>query len=159
MAYKYCKQTTINHPKYNDKFAKPLSVAIKDEGGPNVDYHSIVVDLDAMAKSKHKDNTESTMDIFFGISNEETSKDPKICLVDFKYRVDGKFNSSLSDCQKKVGGSISILGRDISFYNKYYFVFSDKEQVARRILNSKKFNNPNDPLQFINTDTLLKLFW
>lgn len=162
MAYKYCEKTTKSHPKYEDKFAKPLSVAIKDEGGPNVGFHSIVVDLDAMEKEnalRQKRNKMSTMDIFFGVSQAVTQKSPQICLVDFKYRVKGKSDFDINDCKQKIKESIAMLGRDVMIHANYYFVFSENNQVKRNILYRKNMSNPNSPMKFINTDTFIGLFW
>lgn len=162
MAYKYCEKTTKKHPKYKDVFAKPLSVAIKDEGGPIIGIHSIVVDLDAMEKDnalRQNRNQISTMDIFFGISQEVTHKSPQICLVDFKYRVKGNSGFDIKDCEKKIKGSIVILGRDVIIHPNYYFVFSENNQVKRSILSRKNLSNPNSPMKFINTNTFTELFW
>ncbi len=162
MAYKYCGQTTKNHPKYNKKFAKPLSKVIKDEGGPSVGCHSTVVNLDAMEADsalRQKRNKMSTMDIFFGVSQEISHKSPHICLVDFKYKVKGKSEFDINDCKKKVNDSIVVIGRDVMIYPNYYFVFSENNQVKRSILSRKNMSNPNSPMKFINTDSFIGLFW
>lgn len=166
MAYKYCKTTTEDQPLYNQHSS--CIVALKDivarEGGEKINEVSKVVALDAVAQCNHPHQTPSTMDAAFCVAEhreydgKEKIVNGKWCLVEFKYDIKSVRSLKKEDIEKKINGSKQLIGYDIPFYGKFYFVFSNK-QLGRNVLNRISGGNPHSPYIPFTTQELLQEFF
>ena len=139
MAYKYCEETTRSQPLYYNNLSCVIKLkdVVKREGGENISDISEVIDLDAVAQHKHPNQTPSTMDVVFCIAEpkklgkqveykktgQKTTVNGRWCLVELKYDVRSLQSLKKDDIEKKINGSKQLIGYDIPFYNKYYFIF------------------------------------
>jgi hypothetical protein len=124
---KYCKTTTNSHPlalKHNDCL-KGINEIVLKEGGKNgiFEHHQIALNLDDVeVKLKHPER-KATMDMSFGVSVD--TKNPKMVLVDFKFKHKSAKTLGKHDLEAKIDGSIALLSRDIDILNEYFFIFND----------------------------------
>lgn len=121
----------------------------------------IVVNLDKIEKilaKKNRRECNATMDIFLGVSKRLTEK--KIALVEFKFDVKNPTGISKSDLEKKVNGSIGLLGNEKPILQRYYFVFnSNKIAQAQWWLNRLFSGKVNNPYQAVTEDILHQIYW
>lgn len=147
----YCEHTTKNHPisLSHPSCLEELSNVIKNEGGNNsgCPTNCFVLNLDKLVKNNNFSHM-SSMDISFGISTERIN--PKIVLVEFKYNLKSPKNITKNEIEDKINDSITLLSREPSINNEYYFVFPSKikEQALRHFYSLFRKNT-----KYLITDT------
>jgi hypothetical protein len=160
----YDRPTTESHPLSQDypKCVNILGSVILAEGGScisNLGDDIMVLNLDNVAIAQKASNIVSTMDVTFGITNE-SGRNAKMVLVDFKFRQKNVENIGKSDLEDKVKGSVSLMGSTPPILPQYYFVFPPKlkNQAISRI--ARLFSNrPNIPYKSVDIDDLLAIYF
>lgn len=163
--FKYCLQTTKTHSL---AIAHPRCLcAVKEiicnEGGRAKEFNDEqVVNLDGveieLAKKERRCTNNSTMDVFLGVSLDR--KSPTIALVEFKFNVKKCYQVSKSDLDKKIRGSIFILGNEVPIIKKYYIVFDTSIIVpAKAMLKRMSQEKPNNQYIAVTEQELKQIFW
>ena len=160
----YDKPTTENHQLSlkNPKCLEMLDKIIVDEGGScsrKLGNDVVVLNLDKVAKGLKAARTISTMDMTFGVT-DENGKNAKMVLVDFKFRHKTVSTIGKSDLEDKVKDSRDIMGNIPPILPQCYFVFTTKltNQATRHI--ARIFNNkPSIPYKSVDINDLLTMFF
>lgn len=162
--HKYCAVTTSEHPvsQRNQAYRCSIKKIIKKEGGKgHLFKDDIVLDLDKIEKNlakRGKRDKNMTMDVYFGISNNNRNK--KIVLIDFKFNVKNPGNLGREELEGKVKSSKAIIGSEMSICNEYFFIFNSnviQQSIHRfnRIFSGK----PNNPYKAVTEKELHDKYW
>lgn len=161
----YDKPTTVSYSlscKYS-KLLEELDSVIVNEGGScarKLGGDVVVLNLDKVAIAQKMASIPSTMDITFGIT-DDNGRNSKMVLVDFKFRQEKVGNIGKADLEGKVGGSKMLMVGTPPVFQEYYFVFPpNKKKEATSHFARRLFNNKTKiPFKSVDINDLLTIFF